>query len=236
MNRNQLSVSDSQARVIDKLENFNTPKETSNDTLKTPLNSDTQIKEESQSQQIKEKELPSSKSNANVEDNISVTSSSAFSGAGVDSDTSLSRYDNVSERKRLSSESLSKTSTLVAAAAAIAAANHNNSSDGVLSSHKFEHVTDAEDEEGGNEAEDEASDFDVSFDEDQCDNEKCCRNVEEDDVSSNASEESNSSSDALDLECSDDEESDCESNCSELMRIQNQEQEEREDKKFSSSH
>ena len=98
-------------------------------------------------------------------------------------------------------------------------------------------MTDAEDEEGGNEAEDEASDFDVSFDEDHCDNEKCCRNGEEDDdVSSNASEESNSSSDALDLECSDDEESDCESNCSELMRIQNQEQEEREDKKFSSSH
>ena len=139
MNRNQLSVSDSQARVRDKLENFNTPKETSNDTLKIPMNSDTQIKEESQSQQINEKELSSSKSNANVEDNISVTSSSAFSGAGVDSDTSVSKYDNVSERKRLSSESISKTSTLVAAAAAIAAANHTNSSDGVSSSHKFDH-------------------------------------------------------------------------------------------------
>ena len=100
-------------------------------------------------------------------------------------------------------------------------------------------VTDGEDEEGGNEAEDEASDFDVSFDEDQCDNEKCCRNDEEDDdnvdVSSNASEESSSSSDDLELECSDEEESDCESNCSELMRIQNQEKEERE-KKLSSTH
>ena len=97
-------------------------------------------------------------------------------------------------------------------------------------------MTDAEDEEGGNEAEDEASDFDVSFDEDQCDNEKCCEkedDEDDDDVSSNASEESNSSSDALDLECSDEEDSDCESNCSELMRLKNQEKDE---KKFSSSH
>ena len=100
-------------------------------------------------------------------------------------------------------------------------------------------MTDGEDEEGGNEAEDEASDFDVSFDEDQCDDEKCCGKDHEDngddDVSSNASEDSNSSSDALELECSDDEESDCESNCSELMRLKNQEKGNGDKKKFSSS-
>ena len=99
-------------------------------------------------------------------------------------------------------------------------------------------VTDGEDEEGGNEAEDEASDFDVSFDDEQSDNEKCCGNNDEDDdnvdVSSNASDESSSSSDDLELECSDEEESDCESNCSELMRIQNHEKEESE-KKLSST-
>ena len=67
------------------------------------------------------------------------------------------------------------------------------------------------------------------FDDEQSDNEKCCGNNDEDednvDVSSNASEESSSSSDDLELECSDEEESDCESNCSELMRIQNHEKE-----------
>ena len=85
------------------------------------------------------KDLPTIKSNITGEDNLSVTSSSAFSGAGVDSDTSVSRYDNVSERKRLSSDSLSKTSTLVAAAAAIAAANHTSSADGIVSSETFDH-------------------------------------------------------------------------------------------------
>jgi hypothetical protein len=80
-------------------------------------------------------------------------------------------------------------------------------------------VTDGEDEEGGNEAEDEASDFDASFEEENCDNDKCCGN-DEDDASSNVSDESNSSSEALDVEGSD--ESECESNCSELIRIQKQ--------------
>ena len=82
-------------------------------------------------------------------------------------------------------------------------------------------VSDRDDEERGNEAEDEASDFDVSFEEDNCDNDKCCEDNDDDDASSNASEESNSSSDALELEegCDD---SDCESNCSEIIRIQNQ--------------
>ena len=187
------------------------------------------------------------------EDNVSVSSGSAISGGGVDSDTSVSRYDNVAERKRLSSESLSKTSTLVAAAAAIAAANHTTPDDAKTTTQKFDHgrfninlkmrlkalgelhkttdykllsqktyaVSDRDDEERGNEAEDEASDFDVSFEEDNCDNDKCCEDNDDDDASSNASEESNSSSDALELEegCDD---SDCESNCSEIIRIQNQ--------------
>ena len=71
------------------------------------------------------------------EDNVSVSSGSAISGGGVDSDTSVSRYDNVAERKRLSSESLSKTSTLVAAAAAIAAANHTSPDDEKTTTQKF---------------------------------------------------------------------------------------------------
>ena len=115
------------------------PMETSNDFSRSSLNPNGQSKEDLSGLKSSKNELTSSKSNGKVEDNVSVTSSSAFSGAGADSDTSVSRYDNVSERKRLSSESLSKTSTLVAAAAAIAAANHTNSSDGVSSSHKFEH-------------------------------------------------------------------------------------------------
>ena len=139
INRNQLSVKEPLAIKSNKFEDVKTPIEPSKDFPKATLNSTMESKEVSLGQQSSRKEMPSSKANGNGEDNISVTSSSAFSGAGVDSDTSVSRYDNVSERKRLSSESLSKTSTLVAAAAAIAAANHNNSSDGVLSSHKFEH-------------------------------------------------------------------------------------------------
>ena len=79
------------------------------------------------------------KKNVSAEDTISVSSNSALSAAGADSDTSGSRYDNVSERKRLSSDSLSKTSTLVAAAAAIAVANHTSSSTEINTAHqKFE--------------------------------------------------------------------------------------------------
>ena len=85
------------------------------------------------------KDIPVTKVNPSGEDNISVTSSSAFSGAGVDSDTSVSRYENISERKRLSSDSLSKTSTLVAAAAAIAAAKHTTSAEGIEASETFDH-------------------------------------------------------------------------------------------------
>ena len=74
------------------------------------------------------------------DDAISVGSSSALSGVGGDSDTSGgSRYDNVvSERKRLSSDSLSKTSTLVAAAAAIAVANHTPSGENSIIQKPFE--------------------------------------------------------------------------------------------------
>ena len=140
MNRTTLSVNESQTNASNKLNDSKVHKDTSRDDSKTTSQQiDTQTKEELSCQQNTRRDLPSSKANVNGEDNISVTSSSAFSGAGVDSDTSVSRYDNVSERKRLSSESLSKTSTLVAAAAAIAAAKHTHSADGAVSSPKFDH-------------------------------------------------------------------------------------------------
>ena len=139
INRNQLSINESQTSRGNQYSGAKAPLQTSKDFSKSSLNPDGLSKEDVSGQKSSKNELTSSNPNGNIEDNVSVTSSSAFSGAGVDSDTSVSRYDNVSERKRLSSESLSKTSTLVAAAAAIAAANHTNSSDGVSSSHKFEH-------------------------------------------------------------------------------------------------
>ena len=140
MNRTTLSVNESQTNASNKLNDAKTHKNISKDVTKTTSQQvDTQTKKDLSGHESTGREQPSEKSNVNGEDNISVTSSSAFSGAGVDSDTSVSRYDNVSERKRLSSESLSKTSTLVAAAAAIAAANHSNSADGNVSSHKFDH-------------------------------------------------------------------------------------------------
>ena len=138
VNRSPFTLTESNSNATNTRKDAKVHKETSNNEDKNRLQKYTEKKDITLGHNSL-KDLPINKASVIGEDNVSVTSSSAFSGAGVDSDTSVSKYDNVSERKRLSSDSLSKTSTLVAAAAAIAAANHTSPADGIVSSETFDH-------------------------------------------------------------------------------------------------